>query len=394
MLQFTQTPVPVVGLSELGRSSKVFFTSMLARLLSAPLFLLLVVVPSVAAIFYFGLIAAPMYVSEAQFVVRSSSQPTAGTLDSVLAGVGFGTASTGTTDAYVVHQYVMSRDAVRDLQAHHDLRALLARSNVDMVSRYPRPFEGRSFEDLYQAYTRFVTVGYNSQTGISTLRVKAFRAEDAAAVANALLDGGEAVVNRLNERAAADALNDANRHVRDAETEVVSSEAALTQFRNRERLIDPARSSLAQMELVGKLETVLATLRAQRAALSASAPESPQLPVMDQQIQAFEAQADAQRTQIAGQDTSLAPMIGEYERLVIDRDFAAKELTVASASAEEARLDLNRKKLYLERVVSPNVPDSPRLPKRLYSIGITILTCLLIYGVVVLIIAGLREHGQ
>ena len=356
----------------------------------------MVLLPTTIAVIYYLFIAAPMYalrsaVHRPHAAVRSS----ANTLDSVLLGVGLGNVTASATDVYAVHEYITSRDAVHDLERYHHLSMLMGRPALDLVGKYPRPFEGRSFEDLFNAYSRFVTVGYNSQTGISTLRVtKAFRPQDAQELATALLDGGEGVINRLNDRSVMDALNDANRHTQDAEQKVTAAETALTSFRNREKLIDPTRSSLADLELVGKLEGQLATLRAERAALAASAPESPQLALMDQQIIAFQSQADSQRSKIAGQDTSLAPMIGEYEQLIIDRDFAAKELTAASTAMESARLDMRRKHLYLERIVSPNLPDSAREPRRLYSIWVVFIGSLLIYATVALILAGLREHGQ
>ena len=359
-----------------------------------PLFLVMVVLPTVIAAIYYLLIAAPEYISEARFVVRTPTQQTPSTLDSVLLGAGLSSASSSTTDAYAVHEYILSRDAVHDLERYHDLRAKLSRPAIDFIGRFPRPFEGRTFEDLYQAYNRFITVGYNSQTGISTIKVQAFTAQDAQEIASALLDGGEAVINRLNERASADSLSDARRHIADAEESVATAEAALTQFRNREKLIDPARNSLADLDLDAKLEGQVSNLRAQRAALAASAPESPQLPILDQQIQAYQNQADNERAKIAGQDTSLAPLIGEYERLTIDRDFAARELTAASSAVESARLEMRRKRLYLERIVPPDLPDSARAPRRFYSIGIVFITCLLLWGTVSLIIAGLREHGQ
>jgi capsular polysaccharide transport system permease protein len=146
--------------------------------------------------------------------------------------------------------------------------------------------------------------------------------------------------------------------------------------------------------LVTKLDGEVATLNAQRQALAASAPQSPELVVLDQQIRAYQDQVDKESAKVAGQDTSLAPLIGEYERLTIDRDFAAKELAVASSAVESATLDVRRKHLYLERIVPPNMPDSPGAPRRFYSMFIELVTSLLIYGVIVLILAGFREHGQ
>jgi BexC/CtrB/KpsE family polysaccharide export inner-membrane protein len=358
------------------------------------LFLILVLIPTVVAALYYLVIAAPEYVSETTFVVRSPSQTSPSALDGVLLGVGIGGAGGGVSDAYVVHEYITSRQAVHDLVETQNLRAKLDRPATDFVARFPRPFQADNFENLYRAYGRFVTVGINSQTGISTLRVSAFTAKDASDLANALLNGGEGVINRLNDRAAADAVAESHKRISEAEARVVAAETALTDFRNRERLIDPQRSSLAGLDLVAKLEGQLADLRAQRAALAAAAPRSPQLPEIDRQITAFETQLDMERSRIAGQDTSLAPTIGEYEQLTIERDFAVKELAEASAAAETARLEVRRKRLYLERIVSPNTPDTATKPRRLYSIMMVFITCMLIYSAVVLVLAGLREHGQ
>ncbi len=357
------------------------------------LFIVMVAAPVVAVSLYYLGFAAPIYVSEARFVVRSRGQAQPAALGSVLQSVGVNLGQ-GQTDAYEVHEYMTSRDAAGDLVRDHGLRALLNRPEADWLAEFPRPFETASFENLYQTYKRFVVVGYDSNTGISTLRARAFRASDAHAVALALLDGGEALVNRLNDRAQADAVSDANRQVVEAEAHGLRAEAALTAFRNRERLIDPAKSSLAGLDLVGKLESDLATLRAERASLSAAAPESPQLPVLDHRIQAYSGQIELERSRVAGEANSLAPQIGEYERLVLERDFAERSLAAAVTTLEAARIDARRKQLYLERVVSPNLPDKAVEPRRFLAILMTLVSALLAYGTVSLVIAGLREHRQ
>jgi capsular polysaccharide transport system permease protein len=288
----------------------------------------------------------------------------------------------------------MSRDAVADLSAAHDRRAMLDRPGADFIARYPRPFESRSFESLYKNYKRFVTVGYDSQTGISTLRVKAFRAADAQEIADTLLMDGEALINRLNDRAMADAVTQAGRRVAEAREQSAEAETMLTAFRNHERVIDPDRASVVDLDLAGKLQGQISTLRAERAGLAASAPESPQLPVLDRRIGAYEAQLEAERTRGAGQADSLAPKIGEYERLTLERDIAVKSLESAVASLEAARVEARSKQLYLERVVPPNIPDRAEQPRRLTSVLTVLISALVAYAIISLVSAGFREHRQ
>ncbi len=104
-------------------------------------------------------------------------------------------------DTYAVHEYLLSRDAVRRLERENDLRALLGRPEGDLISRFPGVmFWRQDFEALYTAYARFVSVEIDSTSGVSTLQVKAYRPEDAQRIAHALLAFSEQLVNTL-ERA-------------------------------------------------------------------------------------------------------------------------------------------------------------------------------------------------
>jgi capsular polysaccharide transport system permease protein len=359
-----------------------------------PLFIGIVLVPGLLAALYYFVLASPIYVSEATFIVRApaQAQPVTGTgIDAVLQGVGLAPAA---TDSFVVQDYMTSRDAISMLANQHHLREAVGRSLTDFIARFPRPFERPSLENLALAYPRFVEVNYNSSTGVSTLRVKAFDPRDAQEVAIALLGGGEVVINHLNDRAEQDAIADTHLQIEEAESEVSRAENNLTSFRNRQRLIDPTRSSQVDLELMGKLESDVATLRAERAGLAASAPQSPQLKGLDSRISAYAAQAHDQQAQMAGETGSLAPMIGEYERLQLERDFADKTLANAATAAEEARLEARRKRLYLERISNPSLPDSATEPHRLSGFVTALATLLFLYGIVALTLAGLREHRQ
>jgi capsular polysaccharide transport system permease protein len=357
-----------------------------------PLFVWIVLAPGLIGSVYWLFLASPVYVSQAQFIVRAPTQTVQPTgLSAVLQGVGLSPAE---TDSFIVHDYIMSHDAVALLESRHHLREDLARPGTDLFSRFPGPFESSGLENLAQAYPRFVGVDYNSSTGISTLRVRAFRPQDAQELTGALLNGGEVVINRLNDRADQDAVTETQREIAEAEAELTTAEQQLTNFRNRERLIDPTRSSVVNLDLLGKLQADVATLRAERAGVASAAPESPQLPALDSRIHAYEQQADAEQAKMAGETDSLAPMIGEYERLSLERDFAGKTVAAAEAAAEEARLEARKKRLYLERIANPSLPDTPTEPHRVQSLITLIVSLLLIYAMISLIIAGFREHRQ
>jgi capsular polysaccharide transport system permease protein len=358
------------------------------------LFIFVVVAPNLLAIYYFLAVASPIYVSEARFVLRTPSQPSISAvprLGAMLQGVGLKPAD---TDAFAVHAYILSRNAVAELDKGRALRRVLGPSDADPIARFPRPFEKPSAENLYRAYKRFIGVDYDSTTGISTLTVKAFNPADARQIANALLDQGEVIVNRLNIQAQTDAVDQARRDLQDAQGRLVDAQARMTAYRNRNKIVDPQSAGQVATQLIGKLASDLATLRAERNGIAASTPQSPELPGLDQRIRAYDQQLASESAKIAGENDSLASKIGEYERLSLEAAFLERAMGSAATRLEGAAAEARNKQLYLQRVVEPTTADSPALPLRWRNILTVMITSLLAYGALVLIVAGVREHRQ
>lgn len=354
-------------------------------------FLACVVLPTILASIYYGLIAAPQYVSEARFIVRSPSEPQASTLGFALQGVGL---ASNQTDAFAIHEFIASRDGLEALASKVPLEAILSRPRMDFIARYPRIGQGRNKESLFEAYSRIVTVGYDATSGISTLRVQSFSPRDTQLIASTLLANGEELINRLNDRAYQNAIGEAAVTVIEAQARLVESQRRLSEYRNREQFIDPARSATETSQLIGSLLGQVAALRAERAQLAETAPQSPQLPYLDGRIRAFEGQIEQERRRIAGGTNSLAGKLGEYEDLVLDREAADKALMQARAAADSAAIQARRQQLYLQRVVEPNLAEKPTRPRRIIGILTVLASALALYGIGWLVLASIREHRQ
>ena len=63
-----------------------------------------------------------------------------------------------------------------------------------------------------------------------------------------------------------------------------------------------------------------------------------------------------------------------------------------AAALAQAREEAQRKQLYLERVVQPNLPDSAIEPKRLRAGLTTLVFSMICWALLSLLIAGVREH--
>ncbi|WP_395651728.1 chain-length determining protein [Brevundimonas sp.] len=354
-------------------------------------FVIVVVVPTVLTVVYYLLIASPRYVSETMFIVRAANASQPSSLGFALEGVGLGTTQ---SDAFAVHKYVNSRDAFQDVSRQFDIAKVLAPAGSDAFSRFPRPWEKRTNEGYFKGFQRFVDIGYDSSTGITTLRVEAFTPREARGMTEALLVGSESLINRMNERAAADAIKEATDARDRARQRLSEAQQQLTGFRNREQFIDPETTATESTRLIGGLLSTVAQLKAERAQVMSEAPSSPQLPIINSRIAAYEGQIARERAKIAGDTGSLAPKLSAYEDLSLNREFADRELTAATAALTNAEAEARRQKLYLDRIVAPSLPDEASEPRRLVSILTVLISTLLAYGLGWFIWAGAREHRQ
>lgn len=382
--------ITYLGPSENSANQKDAASRNKLRTVSLP-FLLAVVAPTtVAAIYYLGL-ATPAYVSEARFVVKQASREQPSALGFALQGVGI---STTQTDAFSVHEYIRSPQAVNDLGSKINLTEIYGGRQADFLSKYPRPWEQNTPDTLHKAMKRYVTVSYDSSTGISTLKVKAFNPEDAQTIADQLLSGGEGLVNQLNVRANETAVREATAELVRAEDRLKEAQLKLTNFRNTEQIIDPARMATENSQLIGELMSKVAVMRAELTELMRLTPQSPEIEGLRGRIRAYEAQIDSERANIAGSAQSLATKLSTYEALALDREYAERAVATARATLDNNVTDARRQQLYLERIVSPNLPSDASEPRRLRKLLTVFLSLLVVYGVSWLVIAGIREHKQ
>jgi capsular polysaccharide transport system permease protein len=112
------------------------------------------------------------------------------------------------------------------------------------------------------------------------------------------------------------------------------------------------------------------------------------------QIGTIQAEIDRALGKVAGNRQSLANSAVQYERLTLENEFADKQLTAALASLEDARSETQRKQAYVERIVQPNLPDDPSEPRRLRGIIATFVLGLVAYGILRMLLAGVKEHAQ
>jgi len=355
------------------------------------LFTSTVIIPTLIASIYYGMIASDIYISESQFVVRAPDKPTVSGLGAMLQSTGLSSAH---DDVYTVRDFILSRDALRSLDRNSGYRKLYSDLSTDQFSRFDGFGFDNSFEALFKYYQKYIGITIDSQSSILTLSVQAFSPDEAKKINEHLLQISEQLVNRLNERGRADMIGFAEDEAARAMARAKSASLAVSQYRDVKSVFDPDKQSALQLQLVSKIQDELISTRGQLSQLISIAPDNPQVPLLQNKIANLSMQIASESAKVTGGNSSLAQKSSKYEQLILERDFAGKQLSAALASLESARNEALRKHLYLERISQPNTPDISLEPRRMISVLTVFMLGLIMWGIFSMLLAGIREHND
>lgn len=360
-------------------------------------FVLLVALPFAASVWYLYARAADQYHSLTAFSVRSEEMGSAAAgLLGALTQVGGGSAS----DTDILFDYIRSQEMVAAIDRRLDLRTIYNKAA-------PRDFvftlgDDPSIEALTAEWNRMVSVDFESHSGIIEVRANAFTREDATAIAQAVLDESSALVNRLSEQAREDAVSFARDELSGIEADLKVQRARLADFRRENRLVDPTADVAGQMGLLSALQGELAKAMVERDQLLSFVGEDDQRVVQaERRIAAIETRIDAERGTLGAtgaegaaggpSETTLADVVGTYEELKVDLEFANTAYTQAMAALAAARAEARRQSRYLAPHVLPTTADQALYPRRAMLAGLVLLFLALGWSILMLVYYNVRD---
>lgn len=358
------------------------------KFIGNPLFLVTVIVPTLVAVLYFGFLASDVYISESRFVVRSPTRSTPTSLGAVLSGSGLSGAS---EESHAVTEYILSRRALEEANRDGLITATYGNDDIFFFDRFGGLGDD-SREDLFQYFIAKLAVSVGTNTQVTTLAIHAFDPPRARQINERLLLQAEQLVNSLSERARADAIAIAREEVAAAEAQARDAALELARFRDQQRIIDPAQEAQVALQMVSKLQDQLIAARTQLRQLEIYTPQASQIPFLQTQIRELEREIAQTTDGLAGGRASLSSSMVRYQELQLASQFAEQQLSVTLASLQETQAEARRKRAYIERIAEPSLPDSAAFPRRVRNILATFLMGLLAWGVLSMLLIGIKEH--
>jgi capsular polysaccharide transport system permease protein len=99
-----------------------------------------------------------------------------------------------------------------------------------------------------------VAVYNDTGTGLLDIEVQAFAPEDSRAIAQAIYEESQTLINRLSDIAQEDRTRHAREELDTAELRLTEARVAMTRFRNETQIVDPTTALQGQMGLLNALE--------------------------------------------------------------------------------------------------------------------------------------------
>lgn len=346
----------------------------------------------VISIYLFGF-AQNQYASEAGFSVRKEEGPTSVDAIGGLAQL-TGAAS---PDAEILYDFIKSQELVDQIDKDLGLEKIFGRS-------YRRdPFyslaSNSTIEDKVDYWASMVRVEYNESSGLIRLQVRAFTPEEAQEVARAVMANSSAMINQLSIAAREDGTRYARDDFAKAVERVKVVREAITEFRMRTQVVDPAADIQSQMGLMSTLEGQLAASLIDLDMLQDVAKTSdPRVEQAERRIDVINRRLAAERKKFGiggsgGPDgRNYAAIVAEYERLVVDRSVAEEAFKSATLLLDTALAEAQRKSRYLAAHVEPTLAQSALYPRTSLILLVSAFLLTMLWAMATLIYYSIRDR--
>lgn len=351
-------------------------------------FLIVVLLPLFLSAAYLWGIAKDQYASTVGFSVRREDASAA---SDILGGLTSLTKSSS-SDTDILYEYLRSQKLVADMDALVDLRGIWSKPFGDPV--FTMDADG-SIEDLVDYWQRMVRTSYDSTTGLIEVRVLAFDPADATKIAQALLDESARMINDLSAAAREDAVRYSREDLTVAEDRLRSAREAVTEFRVKNQIVDPTTDFQTQAGLVGMLENQLAEAQIEIDLLAGVAESDPRLVQAKRRAEVIIARIASERAKVGADGVGkqdFAALAADFERLLVDREFAESAYVAALSAFDAAKADSQRTSRYLAAHVLPTTAEVSRYPERLAILGLLALFLGLTWAIGTLVVYSLKDR--
>jgi capsular polysaccharide transport system permease protein len=352
------------------------------------LFMACFVLPLLAFSAYLLLIASDRYESLASATITEEKVATT-SIDLTMLGVSNAAAD---KDSLILKEFIESKDMLVFLDERLRLREHVTNPSIDVYSRLA---SDATLEELHDYYLWLVTVEYDLTSKLMRFSVQGFDEEFANELLSLIVERSQQFIDHINEQITREQLRFFDREIADSESRLKQAKEALIAFQRENRLLTTEGESATVMATIQTLEQGLAQKQSDLSArLQVLDKSAPQLQTLQMDIFALESQIASAKERLAGaSSTSISELDAQFREIQLNLEFVTNIYKSNLAALEQARLEAARRLKFLIVVAQPSVPERAEYPRRLYLIITAAVVFMVLFFIISLTTAIIREHS-
>ena len=342
-------------------------------------------------VIYWALIASDRYVSTAHIQVnRTDLRASSVDIASLLTGQ----SDNNRQDLLLLRDYLLSEEMLLKLDAKFNLRQHYSDTGVDLISRMwslSNPLEW-----FHRYYLSMVQIELDEFTGLLVIKTEAFTPLLSKQLADMLVMEGELFLNRSAHKLAMSQVDFLVEQVESMGERAMKARKAVLDFQNRKNLVSPQTTAESTQAIINSLEARLNELQVERSSLSSYLlPGHASLLLIAQQIKAVESQIADQKARLTStRGRTLNQVVEEMQRLQAQALFAEEVYKSALVTLEKGRLEALRTIKMVGLVRAPVLPEYPLKPRRLYNTLLSVALTWMLGGILLLLVAVIKDHQE
>lgn len=353
--------------------------------------LVMIVLPAVLFGAYLAVVAKDRFVSEAVVSVRQAGGDAAAVPGAAMLLAGITPAAH--EDTLHLKDYVHSQGLIDALEKRLQLREHFAQAGADLPFKL---FASASKESFVKYYRERVEVSFDERSALLKVRTQGFTPEFATQLNRAILEESERFVNETSHRIARERMAFAETELAQAGQRLQAARNEVLAFQSKHKLLDPAAQAASTAGLAAELQASRSRLEAElNGLLTFLKDDAYQVQNLKARLAALDQQIAAERNRVTTENKQgerLNALAVEFQALQLKAQFAQDAYKLSLAAVENARIDATRKLKNLVVIEPPTSPETAEYPLRGYLFATLLVFCVLLFAILRLVFAIVREH--
>lgn len=335
---------------------------------------------------YYYFLASPRFATEVQFLVEE-----AGVQNDLSGLVSLGAISGSTRDSLIVKEFIESRTMAEKLDDEIDLKTHFQSSEVDVLSRLSRT---ATSEEYWQYYQKRISVYHDEMSDLILVEAQAFNPEYSMRLAKEIIKASEEFINNLGEKMVREQVGYAEVEVKRAHELMNEWQSKLLNFQQENRFFDPVQETGAMVNGINELQLQLIKAETRLKQLTAVMRENaPEVKAQKYLIESLNSQLSEERSKITSNPgNGIGRVNMDFQEISLSNSLATDLYKSSLVSLDKIRSQSLQKLKHLLIVEGPMLAEEAKYPRQLYSVVSWILAMLLVYFVINMLFAVIKEH--